>query len=978
MPFPLAGSSVSGAMDSRPLFQTLHMLAEDNAAFFRDSTSETSQRFLAAFTTIQEHARCLEPVLGHFATIYHLFDLDEQTPANGYRSLAQTVHCCLAHIIHKSRYVAANRRSIFFRTNHNCVELEAYCIALTQLRALVYLAQRLLTQNRPGYLFNHEERGLSEQFLREYITMQKGCFYGRCMGFQAAVALLIVSLSRDADGNVIQTLVLHPHWTELTLDLSSLSSWSHPGSFLAGMPDTGVAASSLFTSGKFAIDPELRGMEFERITQNLDVHFWKSFWNLTEMELLASLASIASSQVRLSRALLVPPHSFDLPLVADPKLTVTITPPVAHTGPGPADAIWDPWYQGLALPSPLHFLLLSLQDSEELMNLMRPEGTLALELLWKAKPLPRSPYLVVHFHGGGFVAQTSKSHEPYLKSWAQELGAPILSIDYSLAPEAPFPRALEECFYAYCWALKNCHLLGKEPRSTGQGGERHGSEFSGGTDVPKCFPFPLSVPHHQGMEPEPPEDPTVEKLGPVNMVYRDTALLFRNLRLSASSLFSSMVENAGKVNGSGGGTGEKAFCPAWTLLHFFSLFRFLPTPFLSHPPFLHRAWPFLMVPWAPSGPAALHVVHGTLVPIPGPIPYLPGSCLAEMEAGDTIQHSFPIVCVLLSSSLTPDVLWHTEPMRKSISEVGLKSKAHSSFKESRKTQTCQDLSCSSDTPPDPGHDPGQKHQTGFFLNDSQREVATTSTHNGLTFPDGFQPIRSTQPATSLPLELSPIVKNPFMSPLLAPDGMLRGLPPIHIVACALDPMLDDSVMFARRLRAIGQPVTLRVVQDLPHGFLSLSQLCRETRQATTICTELIRDILVPPDQDPPPPTNPPSVPTTASSHRKHRKLERTLHTGPATSTTSQSTHQHPIPEDTMGTGQERPVGAVSTEASAPSRPGGKTAASSQHLRRGSGSSGGPPNRGKEMPTPPSSPAPVVTPGQDSSPPSGTVGRGVGA
>lgn len=50
--------------------------------------------------------------------------------------------------------------------------------------------------------------------------------------------------------------------------------------------------------------------------------------------------------------------------------------------------------------------------------------------------------------------------QPYLKSWSQDLGVPILSVDYSLAPEAPFPRALEECFYAYCWALRHHHLLG--------------------------------------------------------------------------------------------------------------------------------------------------------------------------------------------------------------------------------------------------------------------------------------------------------------------------------------------------------------------------------------------------------------------------------------------------------------------------------------------------------------------------------------
>lgn len=73
---------------------------------------------------------------------------------------------------------------------------------------------------------------------------------------------------------------------------------------------------------------------------------------------------------------------------------------------------------------------------------------------------PSSKGLIVHCHGGGFVAQSSKSHEGYLRDWAKRLNVPILSIDYSLAPEAPFPRALEEVYYAYCWALKNHKFLG--------------------------------------------------------------------------------------------------------------------------------------------------------------------------------------------------------------------------------------------------------------------------------------------------------------------------------------------------------------------------------------------------------------------------------------------------------------------------------------------------------------------------------------
>ncbi|KAJ7333123.1 hypothetical protein OS493_018299 [Desmophyllum pertusum] len=58
--------------------------------------------------------------------------------------------------------------------------------------------------------------------------------------------------------------------------------------------------------------------------------------------------------------------------------------------------------------------------------------------------------------------------------------------------------------------------------------------------------------------------------------------------------------------------------------------------------------------------------------------------------------------------------------------------------------------------------------------------------------------------TSMSQVCLPIAKNPYMSPLLATDEMLKSLPPIDIVACTLDPILDDSVEFARRLRSWGR------------------------------------------------------------------------------------------------------------------------------------------------------------------------------
>ncbi|NXH52628.1 LIPS lipase, partial [Rhabdornis inornatus] len=72
--------------------------------------------------------------------------------------------------------------------------------ALGQLRALLVLASKMAAVSEPGCLFpdgekvgkeeeeeeEEEEEGISEVVLREYSTMQNGCFYGRCLGFQVS------------------------------------------------------------------------------------------------------------------------------------------------------------------------------------------------------------------------------------------------------------------------------------------------------------------------------------------------------------------------------------------------------------------------------------------------------------------------------------------------------------------------------------------------------------------------------------------------------------------------------------------------------------------------------------------------------------------------------------------------------------------------------------------------------------------------
>ncbi|HEX4165203.1 MAG TPA: alpha/beta hydrolase [Bryobacteraceae bacterium] len=61
--------------------------------------------------------------------------------------------------------------------------------------------------------------------------------------------------------------------------------------------------------------------------------------------------------------------------------------------------------------------------------------------------------LVIWFHGGGWVTGTLDSHDRFCRQLAHESQAAVLSVDYRLAPEYPFPAAPEDCLAATDWAF---------------------------------------------------------------------------------------------------------------------------------------------------------------------------------------------------------------------------------------------------------------------------------------------------------------------------------------------------------------------------------------------------------------------------------------------------------------------------------------------------------------------------------------------
>jgi acetyl esterase/lipase len=72
---------------------------------------------------------------------------------------------------------------------------------------------------------------------------------------------------------------------------------------------------------------------------------------------------------------------------------------------------------------------------------------------WLAPKGYRQERVLLYIHGGAFVAYTPDVYAAMVASWCQPLKTRALMLDYRLAPEHPYPTALEECLAAYQWLL---------------------------------------------------------------------------------------------------------------------------------------------------------------------------------------------------------------------------------------------------------------------------------------------------------------------------------------------------------------------------------------------------------------------------------------------------------------------------------------------------------------------------------------------
>lgn len=71
----------------------------------------------------------------------------------------------------------------------------------------------------------------------------------------------------------------------------------------------------------------------------------------------------------------------------------------------------------------------------------------------------RLPVVAVYFHGGGFVMGDLESHDDACRLLAETSGIALLAVDYRLAPEHPFPAAVEDAQAVVRWASENLEAL---------------------------------------------------------------------------------------------------------------------------------------------------------------------------------------------------------------------------------------------------------------------------------------------------------------------------------------------------------------------------------------------------------------------------------------------------------------------------------------------------------------------------------------
>jgi len=183
----------------------------------------------------------------------------------------------------------------------------------------------------------------------------------------------------------------------------------------------------------FQVNDELRAKEFWAAIHSNSIEFCASTWNIPENPLIPKALPLDS--VHISVSALLP-----LDNLAQAQRVVCRNGSIVQLPQCNTDNVTVRQSLDFAV---FHYFIHALCAQLHLIS-SRYRCGMTQPSLVKARPLPASPWLIFDVHGGGFIAQTSKTHCGYLFPLAIETNVPVVCVNYSLAPQMQYPTQLHQ------------------------------------------------------------------------------------------------------------------------------------------------------------------------------------------------------------------------------------------------------------------------------------------------------------------------------------------------------------------------------------------------------------------------------------------------------------------------------------------------------------------------------------------------------
>lgn len=120
----------------------------------------------------------------------------------------------------------------------------------------------------------------------------------------------------------------------------------------------------------------------------------------------------------------------------------------------------------------------------ELISIHDKELNIDVELkIYKSRFHTEVQPAILYLHGGGYVLGAADHSYTKLSSWCEELGVSIISVEYRLAPEHPFPAALFDCFAALKWLFNYAKEMNIDKKNIAIVGESAGGGLAAGLSL---------------------------------------------------------------------------------------------------------------------------------------------------------------------------------------------------------------------------------------------------------------------------------------------------------------------------------------------------------------------------------------------------------------------------------------------------------------------------------------------------------------